>query len=68
MLAFTARNRFLRPLCTAVGLVLALTLAVSQPDHRTLWTVSAVLGGLDLAFQGLTALLGRKKSPAGGAA
>ncbi|MFD9727796.1 hypothetical protein [Streptomyces sp. NPDC059072] len=68
MLAFMARTRFLHPLCTAVALVLALTMAVSRPDHRTLWVVSAVLGGLDLALQGSTALLWREKPSAGGAA
>ncbi|RSS39769.1 hypothetical protein EF912_32860 [Streptomyces sp. WAC07061] len=64
MLEFLARNTFLRPLCTVVGLVSALTMATSQPDHHTLWTVSAVLAGLDLTLQGYTALLGRRKAAA----
>lgn len=64
MLEFLARNPYLRPLCTAVGLVSAITMAASQTDHRTLWTVAAVLSGLDLALQGVTALLGRRKTPA----
>ncbi|MGE7387610.1 hypothetical protein ACQKM2_19215 [Streptomyces sp. NPDC004126] len=64
MLEFLARNTFLRPLCTALGLVCALSMAASQSDHRTLWTVSAVLASLDLALQGVTALIGRQEAAA----
>ncbi|WP_405978985.1 hypothetical protein [Streptomyces sp. NBC_00158] len=62
MLESLARNPFLRPLCTTVAFVGAVTMAASQSGHQTLWTVSAVLSGLDLALQGCTALLGRKKT------
>ncbi|WP_042801666.1 hypothetical protein [Streptomyces sp. C] len=64
MFEFLARNPFLRPLFTVASLVITVTLATSQPEHRTLYLVSAALGCVDLGLQGFTAILERKKIPA----
>ncbi|AZM90845.1 MULTISPECIES: hypothetical protein [Streptomyces] len=64
MLEFLARNPFLRPLFTTVNVAIAVMLAASQPEHRTLYLVWAALGCVDLLLQGYTAVLGRKKTSA----